>query len=311
MAETLSSCIAVPFTFSGTQTVTVTDSGTGSPRTFAMDSGTYRTFLAQTGTGTPGLNSGTEADPRETIALLEHYLNDGAGGTLWSAVMTADGFVKITNIAAGPGAEIDFTSADGLAAALGFHPSGFSLHVDLIINNGASHTADYPPMFFGATISRPNDTGESPLPQAFASSTTADGQVIGWGDNTRVVTRKWDARFHPNTWSDRTTLSAAGTVMKPTTLAQAQSPSRVADGDFTKLPWSFQETIQCAAAVKIAVAHANFQELVAGSDHTFDVCYLDADTINAQRPVRLTSPNNGARRDYVGIGLNKYADGER
>lgn len=306
MAETITTLHAVPYVVpAASYNLTVTDD-LGAGRTVVWNpSGTartYRPFLAFTGGGTPGTNSGTEADPDEPLTHLQTQLN--AGGTpRWTVTLSTAALVTI-GYQGNTTASITFPADLTLRNLLGWTTSGTGSLV-----GGQAAVATYQPMMLCASIARERDTGWVRVPQKFGGAEMPDGSVVGWGDGQHRARRAYDLRYHPpgTMPAGMTGANPAGALATPlypalsTALAAPTRSTAGLSAFQTMLPWSVWETFAVSAGVRIGLAPGNFQALRAGTDTLFDDVYLALETIQATDADQPSTAGFAGRWDYRGV----------
>ncbi|HEY6017242.1 MAG TPA: hypothetical protein VIU16_10680 [Gaiellaceae bacterium] len=281
MAETPTTAIASPVTLPLNVFVGVAD--VTSTRAFEFPGAVYRQFLAYVSGGTPGFNSGTEADSHEWGKFLQYGLNNSGALANYTVSMGTDGRWSIRNNTGSPatitmdGSVVAAQTTSKIVAVM----TGFTTTV-LTIAAGATATAEQQPFGFCCAIGRENDTGRAALPAKTVGAEMPDGSVYVWTDDQHRTARTFDLLFLPKDATAKAALSAAGTPLFPTTITKEKTPSLTPTTTYA-LPWSVYETVRTGGGKRLGYT-TQFQQMVAGSVLDFVDGYFDLATLNAAAP---------------------------
>jgi hypothetical protein len=283
--------IAATFKLATSVVLTVTDDqGIGRSVTIAtLSTDTYwRIKLASS--ASPGTPSTTPGSPKNILAHITNKLNAG-GSAIWSATLNAAGFVVFAYsgvVRAGtitwPGSILENTL-------------GFTANVSVPM--GSSQTAAYHPSHTAYFISRENDTGWQNDPPLVAIARPRGGRPYGWSDTSAIVTRTFDAKWHPYTWSSRTSAGLSSTDGGATPIWGDSSrwKTRTATAGMT-LPFGLVDFFAiCGLNSSVdglnicGASLGTFPEVTAGTTTTYDEVIVDASTIAAKNVQAPEIPN--------------------
>lgn len=292
MAETLAYMIAQAYELTGTHSVELVDAGGTHTETLAS-LGWFRTYLAERTSG-----AGTEAHPYELLDVFEDLL----GAASWRVRLTAAGLVQITYLDSGTGTITWGTNGTTLRNLLGFTGTAVGP-----LNQDESATATYPPTHCILAIAAEPDTGWVQSGARFAGARMPSGRVYGWSARDPSLMRTLTLRLLPKDSATRTTYSMAGTPCfgpssrwtSPGTSEPAQAP-----------PWGALETLATAGGVSCGAVLGTLQDVIAGTQTTFDHCYLMPETVEAGEQNTLSVEGWDARRD-VPVILSWYREDTR
>jgi hypothetical protein len=264
--ELITSFFAQPFIIDTSYACTTTDSR-GGPTARTFLAGYYRIFL------TPTTGAGTSlTDPKEFLAYVRSIL----GAAFWNVQMTATGRVKITYLSTGTG-----TITWGGGGSVVRNILGFTGDIGPLAQN-ASSTATNQPTHCMLICSRANDTGWQDEEAGAAGAVFPDGQSDYLGDGYVLNRRSYTLSRLPRTATEVTQLGSNVTPMWPIDTATSRrktpisTPATVPSS--TATVWSVSEFIANAMGNRVAITHGDFQTIVAGTTHTYDICSLDPKT---------------------------------
>lgn len=269
MAESIAYAIAQAFTLPGAgQTATVVDdSGTHTADFNGVGSETFRVLLAER----TGL--GTEDSPREFIRHVQDQL-----GAFWQVDMRPDGLVQITYTGVTVDGELTWGASCRVQTILG----GFT---DLTIpkGGGGNEVAPHQPTHLVLAVNANPDSGWIRTENRFAGAVLPGGKVYGWVDPVVDLQRRVTLTLHPKTDAVRQDAgfpsSMPGTPMFPDTAARMLRP--LTSEPEQAPPWSVLDFLGTAAGRSLGMVWGTFQDVVAGTDLSFDVGYLLPDSIRA------------------------------
>lgn len=305
MANPITSALALPVTFGSSLSITVTDSGAGSPRTATFPAETYRQFLAYVGGAPAGVNSGTEADPHEWGQYLQYKLNNNGALALWTVTMTTVGQWAIAYGGTGTG-EIKWDGAGG-TSLIPRIMTGFTSNY---AGGAGSITATHQPFAFAATDSRASATGRTFDPPKVAAARMPDGSVYGWSDGYTGSYQSFDLTWLPKDSATKSSSGSSATPAYPVSITRERTVLTVPTASYT-LPYSWWEAITASLGVRCGFAQANLRELIAGSQTAFFDVYVDASTIQKAGALKPMVPSWDAWWRWDGITLTTRAQGTR
>jgi hypothetical protein len=304
--ERITSMLAQTIEFAADVPLGVTD-GDGVGTKTVQCAGFNRVFLAE---GT-GVGSNAELDCIELLEEVEKALNGAHTSPTWYTVsLRSDGFVQIVYAQdPTPGdAVITWTGAEALRNILGFEGSSTTLNAA----NSRTAVATRHPLGVLYTAAVLNSTDWSSARQDAAYAMAADGRVYGWGSNRHLLRKRFDLGFHPRTWSDRTSLGAAGTPAwaddSPTGSSAWLEPTVLPDGTSSERE-NVHRFLATANALPIAMLLGRFQD--AASYAYYEVGYQTPESILADRAQSPTIANYRPRSTRAGFELTFRYTGQR
>lgn len=308
MAQTITSVIQNTLALTTSDTWTVSDSHDPGGRSVTLGTlatSTYwRPYLATT--GTPGTPSTTRTSPKSLLAHVANRVNAGAGGTLWTFAVTSGGFITATYSGTGTGTLA--VGAGPVARVLGLPTSTVSVG----FTAGQTQTMSYHPTHTAYFVSRPNDTNWQDDPPLCAVSEPRDGSTVVIQDATAVLTRTFDARFHPYDWTARSTLGITSGQASATPIRgdSSRRKTRSALAGVTP-PWGWDDMIYAAPqnGGLCAAVLGDFASYVSGSLTSYDVVTFAAETLTRRAPTKPTAANWQPALDIERVALRWYSTG--
>ena len=277
--ERINLALAHSFLFSANYTVGYSDSSGSGNKSFNFSGYYYRQFLATASAGAAGTNE----DPKEYLDAVETVL-----GGLYTVSLQSDGFVRIAYSGTGT-ATLTWGTGETIGRLMGF--SGATTQ----ITAGSYTTATYHPQGILYGLGAFDSAGWTPSPTDDSYATTSGGQTYGWGGARVLLTKSFGLRYHPRTWSDRSTLNSAIT------------PSQASNGTFSAAgpvgeavgTESVSRFLLNAKGKQLGMLWSGFE--TAGSGTEYDVGYFTAESIRIATRSAWSIPNYRKRVDWPNL----------
>jgi hypothetical protein len=268
----ITSALALPVTLSGSPALSITDSS--GTRTATFPNEVFRHFLAYVSGATPGVNSGTEADPHEAGKYLQYKLNNNGALAHHTITFTTDGRWQWFYASTGT-ASITWDGTGGTSAVLA---RLYGWTGNTTATAASSSTAQHQPFGFAACESRPGSTGRTYEPPKVAAARMPDGSAYGWSDGYTNSFQSFNVAWLPKDAAAKSSFGVAGTPAYPTSITRERAVLTAPSASYT-LPYSWWEAIAASLNLRCGFAQGNLQRLIAASESTFLDVYVDPSTI--------------------------------
>ncbi len=300
MAEVITTCLQQTIRLTTSSVWAVVDSFSSRSVTFGtVSTNTYwRVFIASS--ASPGTPSTTIGSPKSLMAHVENILRAGGAGSIWSLAWNAAGFITIRYSGTGT-ATLTFTDtvvSRILGCAAG--PLSFAAGETKVMANHPTHNV--------YMISDAGSTNWQASPPMFAISEMPDGSSYELRDSQSLRTRTFDSRFHPFTWTSRTTLGMAATDSSATPFwgdsSRYKAPSSTAG---VVAPWGLNDFFwTCGDNGGLCGALFGTFQQVPATVTIYDVVTIAASTKTALAVGKPSLASWSLRSDWPGITCRQY-----